>query len=214
MTDYRYVETLTNIGARFVCYADECASSIKHIGWYSDDDEWGYTFRGAVLQIPGTKGQARFIAAYQDSANDGFVVDTTRVISETADRWTRPSELDAARDIAYRADTMAKIAAEEAREHARAWRMGSDYSEEAKLIVQLRTEALRVLRSRRAVKSKSGTIGPDDYQTLCGVITDKITSIRTEIQEARARMAEARDSVYPCQYSTFNEGAGRPVFQS
>jgi hypothetical protein len=109
---------------------------------------------------------------------------------------------------------MAQMAAEEAREYYRAWRMGSDYGEAAKLIVQLRREALAVLKSRRAARSQSGTIGADDYQTLCGVVTDKITSILAEIQEARARMAEARDSVYPCQYSTFNEGAGRPVFQS
>ncbi len=67
----RWAEDPASIGLRFVGFADELVGrgrGIEHRGWYTDCDGLGETLRGAVYQLPGRKGRARYLAAYREGS--------------------------------------------------------------------------------------------------------------------------------------------------
>jgi len=221
-----YVEHSRDVG-RFVGYSDELISGeISHRGWFTDSDIYDEVYRGAVIQLPARHGRARFVPAYLESCNGGFVVSTARgAICEAdpvAERelqrryigkqyWTPEMEsesywnecaMESARNEAARdADSMAEHAAEREREYQDAWREGSDFASLGDDIQAARREALTILAERRAVK---GTDAP----TLCAVIRAKVESLLSDIQEAREKREELRDTWRPENLQTaFNEGA-------
>jgi hypothetical protein len=213
---------------RFVGYSDELISGeICHLGWFPYSDIHDEVYRGAVIQLPARHGRARFVPAYLESCNGGFVVSTARgAICEAdpvAERelqrryigkqyWTPEMEsesywiecaMESARNEAARAaDSMAEHAAEREREYNDAWQEGSDFASLGNDIRTARREALAILAERRAVK---GTDAP----TLCAVIRIKVESLLSDIREAREKRDELRDAWRPENLqAAFNDAAG------
>lgn len=210
-----FFETLEQGGFRFIGYADEISRSIHHKGWFADEDQ-DSTLRGCALQIPGRNGKARFLAAYQDSENDGYVVDLATVYEEDSrqgSHWDSAKDFDAARDAARSGDSMAEKAAEKEREYLTAWRAGSNYAAKGEEVKELRQEALAILAERRAV---AGVTAP----TLCDVIRARVESILESIAELRKEREQLSEGdfdnliFWPGDKSlaaAFNEGAEESV---
>lgn len=104
-------------------------------GWYADECQDNLCY-GLAYQLPGRNGESRFVAGYAFSEDCGVTLDLSRIYAEPAawfepvrksatgyamgGYWTwqdNPREMDAARDAAYSADSMAKAAAEAEREY-------------------------------------------------------------------------------------------------
>lgn len=196
-----YVEKPDSVGLRFVGrVVAECGGrngiwdNRESSGWFTDP--YGDTFKdgsgliwGEVWQLPGRKGQARFVAGYRIGGCDsGPCLDLSRVYSEDSrDLWgsdADPRNMDAAQDAARAADSMAQHAAEEEREYQTAWQAGSRYSDESDSLAAAREELKSILAERRQVKGQAA------YPALCGAIKARVSALLSDIAENRQRMAE------------------------
>ena len=201
-------------------------------GWYADDrqDNLGY---GLVYQLPGRNGQSRFVAGYAFSDDCGVTLDLSRVYAEPAafpeparksatgytmgGHWTwqdNPREMDAARDAAFAADSMAQAAAISEREYQTAWRAGAEWGDETADIAAVREEIRDILQDLRQLRCTSG------YPALCKVIAARVRDLLADMQERRNRRDElARGErkhliFWPgdkCLAAAFNDGAGEQV---
>lgn len=198
-----------SIGLRFVGFSDDIIRGIQHCGWYADSFQES-TYRGAVFQLPGRKGASRFVAAYRESDSGGYVVDLSpgAVQSENSrdmDGYALDvKDFAACSEAAYLADGFAEREAEEAREYSEAWQAGADWSALGDVIKSARSEALEILRERRKVPKV-------EAPALCAAIRAQVSRLCDEIEQARAKRKELRDSVWRDHYAAFNEGAGRNV---
>ena len=116
-----YVDDPARIGLREVGRVNAEADSrnlwnrrADETGWYTDP--FGDVFKdgtglcwGVVYQLAGRDGKARFVAGYQMGGTDGGpTLDFGNIYESTeSDAWTRVTELKAAREAAYAADSMA-----------------------------------------------------------------------------------------------------------
>lgn len=212
-----FVEKPESFGLRFVGYADEiCGRSIGHTGWYCDDSQYE-KYRGAVFQIPGRKGESRFIAGYQESYNGGYVIDFETVFREPRGDYADATDLDAARDAARAADQFAEWNAEDAREYDTAWQAGGRWRDLGEEIADERREALTLLKERRAVRGLA-----DTAPSICQRLKSDIESIIERIAELRAE----RESLAAGEYGelpfwtgdkilrdAFNNGAGYAILR-
>lgn len=207
--DSVFIDTPESAGFRFVDYADKLAS-LNHTGWYTDDEFQDSTLRGAVLQLPARKGCARFVAAYQESDNDGYVIDLSRgaVYSEKVTYRHRDSCLDdEIRSAALNADSFAERAAEREREYQSAWRAGSNFAQLGESIIAARREALAILAERRDVRTM-------DKPALCKAIRARVDALLETIRDARREREELASNNYMARFfvDAFNEGALETVF--
>lgn len=239
-----YIESPESHGLRLVgrVYADTPRGEIwdnhDQSGWF--DNPFGESFKdgsgliyGLVYQLPGRKGQARFVAAYQNGCNDsGALFDFSRIYAEPAawfepvrktstgtygGYWNfcdNPREMDSARDAARHADSLAQKAAELEREYQAAWQAGAQWADAQGEVTQARKEALAILTERRAAK------GQEAFPALCAAIRAQVESLRETIQEARERAHKlASGDAEPLFFyngdkrlrEAFNEGAGESV---
>ena len=106
-----YFESIDSVPARFVGYCDKIARRINPTGWFADEYQ-GSNYRGVVFRLTRSRG---FVVGYQESDNDGIVVDLWTI-------WDSDDDIGAA----YAADNMAERAAEKAREYSESWRAGTD----------------------------------------------------------------------------------------
>lgn len=184
-------------GLRYVgrVVPDELRGSIwdsrGNTGWYAEPDGHGGNLCfGVVYQLPGRKGESRFVAGYDWSDVDGGpTLDLSRVFVEPRSDWygRASTDCDAAIDAASHADSLAKSAAEEEREYQTAWRAGSRWNDAAEVISAARKKALAILAERRKAKAAEG------FPTLCDVIREKVSDLVESIRESRAeqkRLAE------------------------
>lgn len=118
--NYAWIENTESAGLRFVGYADEICKSIRHCGWYTDEDGDRETYRGAVWQLPARHGVARYIAGYEDPNNKGAAFVDLNIIRGRKG-GTRYGADDAMTEAAHRADSIAKHNAEREREYNAAW---------------------------------------------------------------------------------------------
>lgn len=194
-------------------------------GWYSDNDQFETIF-GVVYQLAGRDGKARFVAGYASAGDcDGLpTLDFGTIYSENmrGDFYNESAvDLDAARDAARAADSMAQRAAEDEREYKAAWQAGSQFAERAETIAAGRKAALALLAERR----RAATAGKGEaYQAICGAIRDKVESLLVEIAAARAERKKLKAGDYISEWlpgfytgdkrlkSAFNEGASETVF--
>jgi hypothetical protein len=183
--DSVFLEKPESVGFRLVGFADEILR-LNHRGWYSDgfQDE---TYRGAVFQLPSRKGHVRFVSGYQESCNDGYVIDLSRggIFKENPGRWfaSRDSKDDAKLEAAVSADRFAERAAEREREYQAAWQAGNQFRELAESVVTARRETLAILKERRDVATL-------DKPALCAVIRSRVDDLLETIREARQTRAK------------------------
>ncbi|TPN04494.1 hypothetical protein [Mesorhizobium sp. B2-1-2] len=194
-------------------------------GWYSDNDQ-SETIFGVVYQLPGRDGKARFVAGYASAGDcDGApTLDFGTIYSENmrGDFYNESAQdLEAARDAARAADSMAQRAAEDEREYQAAWQAGSQFAGLAEIVADNRKAALELLAERR----KAATAGNGvTFQAICGAIRDKVESCLAEIAEARAERKKLKAGDFISEWlpgfsthdkrlkSAFNEGAGETIF--
>ncbi|MER9524029.1 hypothetical protein NKI96_10635 [Mesorhizobium sp. M0292] len=200
-------------------------SNRESCGWYTDVDQ-SATIYGVVYQLPGRDGTARFVAGYAsaDDCDSRPTLDFGTIYSEDmrGDRYNESAvDLDAARDAARAADSLAQHAAEAEREYNAAWQAGSQFAERAETIAANRKAALELLAERRraAVAGKG-----EAFKAICGAIRDKVAACVAEIAEARAERDKLKAgdgldewlpgfSTYDKRLqSAFNEGANHNVF--
>lgn len=105
-----YFESIDSVPARFVGYCDKVARRIDHTGWFADDCQ-DSKYRGVVFRLNRNRG---FIVGYQESDNDGIVLDLQTVLDSDDDIGA-----------AYAADNMAERAAEQEREYGESWQAGT-----------------------------------------------------------------------------------------
>ena len=99
-----YLESQGAPGLRWR-WCDDVTSSIRHNGWFTDDDGTGETIRGLVLTLPSGRG---YLAGWSMGENMASELDC-QVYDEEC-------------DAAHAADRMAERAAEAEREYQREWR--------------------------------------------------------------------------------------------
>jgi hypothetical protein len=194
-----YVEKPESFGLRLV--GRVAAEPGGRHGYFSNDGGWydnphGESFKdgggliyGLVYQLRGCGGQARFVAAYQDGANQSCaLIDFSKVYASDREDsyWVRHGDKDdiaPLRAAARAADDMAKSAAETEREYNTAWQAGSRWAHHHEEAATIRAEILGILKERRAVKGAPG------YPALCRAIRDRVASLLADLQARRQKMA-------------------------
>lgn len=223
-----YVDKPESVGLRFVGHVvpemrrGDVWDSRGNTGWHTDP--YGDVFRdgtglawGEVYQLPGRKGETRFVAGYRFGGCDGGpTLDFGRIYVESRGDWELDvPNCDAAIDAARAADSMAEHAAEDEREYQTAWQAGSRWNDLAEVISDARKKALAILAERRKVK------GSDASPVLCEVIRDKIRDLVESIAESRAEQRKLADGDAEDLYfwpgdqrlrDAFMEGAGLDKF--
>lgn len=191
-------------------------------GWLTDPhgdvfkDGTGLCY-GVVYQLPGRNGESRFVAGYHFGGEDGGpVLDLRNVYVEPRGDWRADaSDLDAARDAARAADSMAQGAAEQEREYQTAWRAGSVWADLGAGIESDRKELLAMLAERRAAKGSAA------YPALCKALKREVSRLLAAIAEARSERAELAAGDYRDLFfwpgdqrlkEAFAEGAGLDRF--
>lgn len=195
----RWVETLEGAGLRLKGYADELVT-LRHNGWNCDSFQDG-TYRGAVLQMPSRHGAAIYLAAYQESYNDGF-----RVLGNSRGVCMFDDESDAA----HAADNFANREVEDARNWDEAWQAGSRYASLKEDIALYRDTAKKLIAEMKA----AGRVFPP---TICTALRSKLVNLRQAIMRSRAKRDELLEvnDWWRRQYgAAFNDGAGETVFST
>lgn len=199
----RWVENLSDAGLRLVGYADELRD-LRHKGWYADAFE-SEVYRGAVLQLPGRNGRARYVAAYEDPNNAGaYLVDVSRPAVFEGDKlgaWDSQKEDSGAVECARAADSFAEHCAEEAREYDDAWQRGRQFAQKADEIKAARAEALAILAERRRLAK----LAPE-APAACAALVSTVRRLIQDIAEARAERRELANVWAPLQ-GAFDDGA-------
>ncbi len=165
----RWIERPADAGLREVGAADSVAPrSVRHKGWYLDDDAQDETARGAVFQLPARKGVPQFVAAVLDPFNDGPAIVAFDDITDdavTAAHW---------------ADQLAERYAENEREYSRAANARAHFDDLHSDIVSNRREALALIAE---AKESRGSFGPK----VCATVRAAVESLLRDIRKARAK---------------------------
>lgn len=145
----RWVEDVLNVkGLRFVGFADEIVN-IWHTGWFCDELQ-NRTLRGAVWQLPALDGCARYVPGYVNSDNDGAYLDFSAVETggRGGTHCITENQEQACRDAARYADGMAERAAEDERACNEKWQAARtvEYAkEELARLRRMHTAAVRAI---------------------------------------------------------------------
>jgi len=206
-TGHRFVDDLASAGLRLVGYSDEIVN-LRHKGWFTDEDQ-SETLRGAVVQLPGRDGHAVCFAAYQESANDGWIVDMSPTYVQATDVDNLKYHIDL-RDLARTGDSMAENAAETERDYQSAWRLGSDYAALQEEIAATRKETLAILAEFRAARKIERAKA---LKALCATIQATVRDNLYQIRKAREKCAKIlADNYFRGDLaSAFNDGAGEAI---
>lgn len=164
--DCRFIEDHANNGFRLVGMADKLAR-LSHNGWYADTFE-DALIRGAVFQVTGKSGQARVFPGYIRDDDYGAVICMT---PESVDSLERDQM--GLRGVAYAADRLAEIAAEDSREYDRAWQAGARYASNREEI-----DALRIDMRETAQALRDNPTGPRKVQA---VLQERIGKLRADV---------------------------------
>lgn len=165
----RWIETPSHIGLRTVGFADEIDRSIKHTGWYTDDDGDMETVRGIVYQFPARDGKPRYVYGFADPCNDGpacLSLDETDDKTQAA-RW---------------ADDIARKYGESEREYRRAWDAGRRFEELGDDIAAARKSCLALIREAKAACETLTS-----FAAIKATIRANVISYRDDIAKARAK---------------------------
>lgn len=224
----QWIERPADIGLRFVGYADKVRPSIKHSGWYSDNDQRSL-IRGVVYQLPGRDGKARYVAGHDNqdkrAADAGgpalidwsqihesdFVDEMNRALAgigktyqSAAMRkpgyWAQAAHETASREAAYAADQLAEGAAEEEREYNAAWQAGQRWNELGEQIEAERKDALALLAERRATRSGFTMANGKPWFPDSPAIRAKVAACMQAISEARQERTKLADGEFVAEW--------------
>lgn len=191
--------------------------AVDHNGWFNNDE--GESARdgsgliwGVVYQLPARDGLSRFVAGYMEGDSDGVVIDFGTIYTEPATDCESPFNNRAARDAARAGDTLAKWAAEDARDWNRAWRAGVRFAEMGDEIAAERAEAREALATRRAIRADMIAAGVDagtpQWRKACGFIHAQVAASLERIAKLRRERADLAQSIPTELASAFGDGAG------
>jgi len=208
-----YVENPANAGLRYVgrVEADTPRGNIwdnlDSSGWDTFRDGTGLCY-GVVYQLPARNGIAQFVAGYQFGGVDGGpILDLGTIYEEPAAWWEpirqeahgtyggywnyqdNPLDMDAARDAARAADSMAKHAAEEERDYQTAWAAGSRYADESNDLQTIRAEIRGILQERRQAMHNPA-VTDSGYFALCDAIRKRVADLLEDMHKRRRVMRE------------------------
>lgn len=221
----RWIANPERAGLRFVGFADQLAS-LRHFGWYCRADDFGETYRGAVYQLTARKGRARYVPAYRegetgrggnwrtwhDSSGDpaarlafGDVIEGERLDSS----WDDDS---GARDAAKRADSIAEIAADKAREYDSAWQAGRAFAEHMESAQAARAQARELIGDIRRARGDAGFCErfPSIGKALRSAIRDALETWQGE----RAKACELWDEYALTHHSFARNDRARGLAES
>ncbi len=223
-----FVQDIDGAGLRLVGKVEaeshggrRCWTERDSCGWYSDNDQIE-TIYGVVYQLPGRDGKARFVAGYASADDcDGLpTIEFGAIYSEDmrGDFYNESAqELEAARDAARAADSMAQHAAESEREYKAASSAGMRFAELAEEIASERKEALALLAERRraAIAGQGET-----FTAICATIRQSVKASLRTIRKARAERVKLMEGDFISEWlpgwntrdsrlvDAFNESAG------
>jgi hypothetical protein len=202
--NYAWIENTDSAGLRFVGYADEIVRgrAIDHKGWFTN--EFAYeTYRGAVWQLPGRKGVARFIAGYQDPNNaDAAFVDLDIIFNESEYMLRRldhggpvyatqeNANEQAKKDAAFRADSIAQRNAEREWEYNEGWQAGARWADLAEQISTTRQETLDLLSEMKVERKAREATAPE----ICATLRNAVARALRDIEKMREERAELFDN--------------------
>lgn len=210
-----WVERLADVGLRFVGWSDEIAGrAVSHRGWFLNDEGDGDVARGCVLQLPGRKGAARFVAAYRMGSDgkhgwsdmsgvEGSALVAFGEIFEGKCGDSYVSDYPEAREAALRADRMAELVAESERDYQADYRKGSDAAE---AVADADAERLAARTLLAEVRGTLATDKPNVCAAIRATISGHLDSARTKYAEALAAFDEYGHS------EPFREGAGAATY--
>ncbi|MGJ4951846.1 hypothetical protein [Bradyrhizobium sp. HKCCYLS20291] len=171
----RWVESPEQYGLRFVGYADIIAPrSVRHTGWFIDDDGAGEKARGVVFRLPSRNGRALFVAGIADPYNIGPAIVP---FESTEDETT----------AAIWADHLADRYACKEREYQRVTSARARYDELADYISGERKQCLALIRE---LKPRSHSFGPATCKALHGAVAELLEGIG----QARQKRADIFDA--------------------
>lgn len=173
----RWIEHPAGFGLRFVGYADELNRSIRHTGWFLEDDaDWsGETARGAVYRVASKHGKPRFFAGlYTSTDTEGA---TVALEMETIDDES---------EAALRADRLAEMYAETERDYHRAGNAGFQFAELGEAIAGYRATARSLIREMKAARKRTLTGWP----AICGALRARLAELRHDSHKAWEERAE------------------------
>lgn len=128
----RWIENTNSIGLRFVCYADQELSYLRHNGYFADHFQ-DQILRGAVWQLPGRNGSPLYVYGYKDPNNEGAA-------------HIEFDYTDDKRNAAEWADAMAEREAEQSREYYAKDAAEQDIFNARETIHQNNRDALALIR--------------------------------------------------------------------
>lgn len=212
-----WVERPADVGLRFVGWSDNLAGrAVDHTGWFLNDESFGDVARGCVFQLPGRKGQARFVAAYQQGSTNragdwsdmsgvegSALVAFGEIFTEVTDGESNVREYQAARDAATRADRMAELMAESERDYQAAWQKGNEAREAISDARTFRSNAVRLLSE---VRGKLAADMPETCKAIRRTIASHLESAREEYAKAQRLFAEYGHE------DAFTEGASAATY--
>ncbi|MDQ0317768.1 hypothetical protein [Amorphus orientalis] len=169
----RWIEKPSAAGLRFVGYADDVCRSIRHTGWFTDNDQ-SETVRGVVYRIPARNGVECFVAGYDNDINGSADADGPACIEfdvtdeeYTAARW---------------ADGLAEMIAERERDHSSAWSAGLRVAENRAEIADMRETVKALLAERREIRA---TVDPVKVPTICASLKERVSRLLDDIRDKR-----------------------------
>jgi hypothetical protein len=185
--NYAWIENVYYAGLRFVGYCDEIVRgrAIDHKGWYTNDFE-DETYRGAVWQLPGRKGVARFIAGYQDPNNDGAAFVDLDIINGFA--CDEGAVGEAKRDAAFRADSIAQRNAEREREYNEGWQAGARWVDLGEQIATERRATIELIQEMKAERQNV------ERPHICATLRNAVARALRDIEKMRKEREELFDN--------------------
>lgn len=180
----RWVEQAPRNGFRFVAFADEIAG-LNHTGWFLDDEQ-SESCRGAVYQVTGVEGGARYVAGMPDPyGNEGAaVIDFSRVFLGDPAGYEQDAKHDSgARDAAFAADGIAERYAEVERAYREASgaRMRHENAKE-----EIKALALEWRELQKARGKRMPIVAYDLLEKRRAEIRERVTALYAE--RARLRL--------------------------
>jgi hypothetical protein len=183
-------------------------------GEYSSSSGEGLMW-GVVLQLPGRKGAARFLAGYavSYSGDEGATVDLSTVYSVDVREGDIADAQDAAAEAnaPAAADSMADHAADKERHYQIASAAGGRYTENLDNESTIRQQLLDILKERRATTLS---------KTMREIVRDKVERLLDQLHQSRKdRALLVSGEYYSLWFNTrnadaidaFNDGAGEKV---
>lgn len=173
--------------------------SSKHREGYTTDPHGGYgrdddgLVWGAVYQLPGRDGCARFVAGivWGHESGDGVTLDLTRIYTGSRDDNDSYSSRnnEAAMSAAKHANGLAESAAEREREYQAAWQCGLAYGEALEEATATKAALRALLAERRGLKHlrQAREAAPN----ICAAIETRARQLLRRIGDARTEAAKA-----------------------